>query len=429
MQFVASFSLLVFIHELGHFMFARMFGIRVEKFYLFFDPWFSLFKFNYKGTEFGIGWVPFGGYCKIAGMVDESMDTESLQSEPKPDEFRSKPAWQRLLVMVGGVMMNVLLAMFIYIGMCFAWGERYLPNDELTGGSVFNELAHNIGFQDGDRVVSVGGEHIEDYSDVYLTMLIEMAPEVEVLRGGEPATVCIDDKFRPQMTESRDFMAPRIPFQVGAVDKAGGAHAAGIEAGDRIVGIDTLRLEWFDQFQPLLTAASGTQVSLTVDRAGKLMTMPVSVSGSGKIGVGLADVLPYKTHEYNFFQSIPAGIKKTGDQLSGYWKQLGMIVSPKTEAYKSVGGVLAIGNLFPSEWNWAHFWYITAFISIALAVLNILPLPVLDGGHVVFLMYEVITRRKPSDKFLEYALTVGMILLLAVLVLANGNDIYRLFIK
>ncbi len=435
-QFILSFSLLVLIHEFGHFFFARLCGIRVEKFYLFFNPWFSLFKFNWRGTEFGIGWVPFGGYCKIAGMIDESMDTESMAQPPKPDEFRSKPAWQRLLVMVGGVLMNVVLAVVVYIGISCAWGRSYIPNAELTQGSVFNELAHQIGFRDGDRVVSVDGVQFEEYDDIFKSIVMDVPERVEVLRGGEPVTIAIDDKYRPLLSQTKpdEFMFPRTAFVVGKVIKGEGAAKAGLKEGDRLVAFNGEPMAWFDEYLKAFGANPRTSVTLTVERnvdgAATRMDVPVSVNSEGKIGVAPSQVdIPVRSHDYTLLQAIPAGVVLTGKKIAEYWKQLGMIFHPKTEAYKSLGGVIAIGSIFPDHWSWFAFWNITAFLSIVLAVMNLIPLPALDGGHVSFLLYEVISGRKPSDKFLEYAQTVGMFIILALLLFANGNDIYRFFIK
>ncbi len=434
-QFVVSFSLLVIIHELGHYMFARMFGIRVEKFYLFFNPWFSLVKFKYKDTEYGIGWIPFGGYVKIAGMIDESMDAESMRRPPRPDEFRSKPAWQRLLVMVGGVTMNIVLALCIYIGVTFAWGERYIANDDLKAGSAFNSLAMEIGFCNGDRIMSVGGERYEDYGDIYKAMVMELAPDVEVLRDGKPQTVEIDDKYLPQMLESPDFMMPRVAFVVGKVVKGGPAAAAGVRTGDRFIALDGVPMEYHDQFAAALSEKASQTVTLTAIRktaAGeKPVDMTVAVDADGKIGILNSGYqwLPVRSTRHTFFESVPKGFRRTGSEIVSYWKQLRMILSPKTEAYKSLGGVIAIGSIFPGFWDWQVFWTLTAFLSIVLAIMNIIPLPALDGGHVMFLLYEVATGRKPSDKFLETAQGVGLLILVAVLLLANGNDIYRFFIK
>ena len=435
-QFVLSFSLLVIIHELGHFLFARMFGIRVEKFYLFFNPWFSLCKFKIGKTEYGIGWIPFGGYVKIAGMIDESMDTEQMAQPPQPDEFRSKPAWQRLLVMVGGVLMNVVLALCIYIGMSFTWGDRYIANEDVPYGYVFNDLGHRIGFQDGDRVLSVEGKEIENSAMVFLTMVLDQATEVEVLRNGEYVTVTIPEQYRAEMLNSADFMEIRSPFVVGDLLEDSPAAQAGLQKGDSLTAFNGEPMGFFDQYQQALATHSGQRVTVTVarDSAGVqiLRTLPMEVSSEGKIGVMVASpfrYIPIRTQSYTFWQAIPNGLHRTGTEIANYWKQIKMLFSPSTEAYKSLGGVLAIGSIYPTSWNWEAFWSITAMLSLVLAVMNILPIPALDGGHVLFLLYEVISRRKPSDKFMEHAQMVGILILLALLIFANGNDIYRFFIK
>lgn len=430
-QFLAGFSLLVLVHELGHYLFARLFGVRVEKFYLFFNPGFSLLKFTYRGTEYGIGWVPFGGYCKIAGMVDESFDTDALAGEPQPWEFRSKPAWQRLLVMIGGVLMNLVLALTIYIGAGWVWGEQYLSNSELVDGSTFNELGHQIGFRDGDRILSIGGEPIENYAEVFPTMVMEMASQVEVVRDGRPVTVTIPEGYIPRLLESPDFMAPRVRVVVGQVEKQSPAAAAGVREGDRFVAIDGHPAAFGDQYsQELIASHAGGRVELTLLRDTALVTLPVEVSSEGRIGITLTgQPLPVRSMRYSLLESIPAGFRRTGAQVASYWKQLRMIVTPKTEAYKSLGGVIAIGSIFPAQWQWQSFWMVTAFLSIVLAVMNLIPLPVLDGGHVLFLLWEVVSGRKPGERFLMAANTVGAMVLIALLLLANGNDIYRFFIK
>ena len=438
LQFVLSFSLLVLIHEFGHFIFARMFGIRVEKFYLFFNPWFSLFKFKPKNshTEYGIGWVPFGGYVKIAGMIDESMDTEQMKQPVQPWEFRAKPAWQRLLVMVGGVLMNVVLAFAIYIGMSYTWGDAYFASSDIKYGYVYNDLAHEIGFQDGDRVLNVEGEMIEDAFQIFPAIVINQARHVDVQRGDSVVRITIGEEYLPRLLNSPDFMMPRMPFVVAHAEKGMPAAEAGLLPGDTLVAFNGEPMRYFDQYQKALADASGQTVDITVVRGNEgvseTLSLPVKVSDAGKIGaalVPLQNLIPVQTREYTFWEAIPAGFHRTGAELSNYWKQVKMIFSPKTEAYKSLGGVIAIGNIFPGYWSWEVFWKITAFLSIVLAVMNILPIPVLDGGHVMFLLYEVVTRRKPSDKFMTQAQTVGMIILFALLLFANGNDIYRFFIK
>ena len=436
LQFILSFSLLVLIHEFGHFLFARLFGTRVEKFYLFFDPWFSLFKFKRGGTEYGIGWIPFGGYVKIAGMVDESMDTEQLKQPVQPWEFRAKPAWQRLLIMLGGVLMNVVLALCIYIGMSYAWGDRYLANQDVTYGYTFNELAHEIGFRDGDRILAVDGEAVEDASQIFPTIVIDQARTVTVERDGERLDIAIGPEYMPQLLESKDFMTVRIPFIVADTLKGGAAAAAGFMPGDTLVAFNGEPMRYFDQYQAALAEYAGQTVDIVVSRRAEggavNDTLPVSLTSDGKLGVALVsafDLIPLQTRSYTFWQAIPAGLHRTGTELSNYWKQIKLIFTPETEAYKSLGGIIAIGNIFPSFWSWEAFWQITAFLSIVLAVMNILPIPALDGGHVMFLLFEVITGRKPSDKFMERAQLVGLAILFALLIFANGNDIYRFFIK
>lgn len=367
LQFILSFSLLVIIHEFGHFLFARLFKTRVEKFYLFFNPWFSLFKFKKGGTEYGIGWIPFGGYVKIAGMIDESMDTDQMKQPVQPYEFRAKPAWQRLLIMVGGVLMNILLAVFIYIGMSYTWGKTYLDNKDVKYGYVYNDLAREMGFRNGDKIVDIDGEAVEDAGAIWQTIVIDQAKTVTVDRDGQRVRIDIPEEAIAQLLKSPDFATVRIPFVVGET-----------VAGD-----------------------------------------PAAQAG----------LLTLSTHRYNFWQAIPAGIQRTGSEISNYAKQIKLMFTPKTEAYKSLGGVIAIGNIFPNYWSWEQFWRITAFLSVVLAVMNILPIPALDGGHVLFLLVEVITGRRPSDKFLERAQLVGIIILFALLIYANGNDIYRFFIK
>ncbi len=437
LQFIASFSLLVLIHELGHFAFARMFGIRVEKFYLFFDPWFSLFKFKYKGTEYGIGWVPFGGYVKIAGMIDESMDTEAMKQPAKPDEFRSKPAWQRLLVMTGGVLMNVVLALGIYIGMSCAWGEAYYAPQDVKYGYVFNDLGHEVGFRDGDVLLGVNGnENYENTGALITALILDDARWVDVRRGDSLVSVELDPAYMPAIRNSAGFMTFRTPFVVAEPQPGGGALKAGVAAGDTLVAVDGMATRYFNEATAAFDTLRGSTAALTFARDSSGIrverTMQVAVSGEGKIGVSLTpleEIVPPRTQTYSFFAAIPAGFKRTGEELSSYWKQIKMIFNPKTEAYKSLGGVISIGNIFPDFWSWYNFWKITAFLSIVLAVMNILPIPALDGGHVLFLLYEVVTRRKPSDKFMEFAQLLGMVLVFGLILYATGNDIYRFFIK
>lgn len=439
LQFVLSFSILVIVHEFGHFIFARIFKTRVEKFYLFFDPWFSLFKYKKGDTEYGIGWIPFGGYVKISGMIDESMDTEQLKQPAQPYEFRSKPAWQRLLIMVGGVTMNVILALIIYIGISYHWGDNYIATEDAKYGFVYNDLAQEIGFKNGDQIVDIGGEKVEDSYQVLAPIIINQAKYATVLRDGEQIRIDIPEEAMPRLLndEGHGFAVVRSPFVIEEVADGLAAQQAGFQKGDSLIGINGNAMTFVDQFQEVFRANAGKSVVIDVvrDSAGtkQIVTLPVEVAEGGTvIGVYVAHItnfLPLRTHTYTFLEAIPNGIKRTGTELNNYVKQVKLIFSPKTEAYKSLGGLITIGNIFPEYWSWLAFWKITALLSVILAVMNILPIPALDGGHVLFLLYEVITRRKPSDKFMEHAQMVGIIILFALLIYANGNDIYKFFIK
>lgn len=434
LQVIACFSLLVLVHEFGHFLFAKLFGARVDKFYLFFNPWFSIFKFRIGETEYGMGWVPFGGYCKIAGMVDESMDTEQLKSDPQPWEYRSKPAWQRLLIIVGGVLMNIVLAIGIYIGITCAWGDSYIRTKDVEAGFMFSPVAHEIGFRDGDKILSVGGTYVDNYSQVPAAILLDDAREAVVERNGVQTTITIDAKYIKSMLKDKEFISLRMPFVVGQVAPNGGAEVAGLTAGDSLTGVEGVPMRWFDEFRAAFAQHKGDTVRVDFVRNGERMTAEVPISDEGMAGaylaaINLADIYPISTRRYSFWEAIPVGCSRAFTSIGSYLKQLKLIVSPETEAYKSVGGIIAMGNFFPGEWNWLSFWQITALISIMLAVLNILPIPMLDGGHMVFILYEMITRRTPSDKFMERAQLVGMIIVFGIVILANGNDILKLFYK
>lgn len=434
LQVITCFSLLVLVHEFGHFLFAKLFHTRVEKFYLFFNPWFSIFKFRIGETEYGMGWVPFGGYCKIAGMVDESMDSDQMKSEPQPWEYRSKPAWQRLLIIVGGVLMNILLAIVIYIGITYTWGDSYIKTKDVEHGFMFSEVAHEIGFRDGDKILTVEGEYVDNYAQVPSVILLDDARQVEVEREGKVVTVTIDPKYIKSILKDKSFLTLRTPFVVGKVAPEGGAAAAGLMAGDSLVAVDSLPMRWFDEFRTAFARHKGDTAVVTFVRGGEILTASVPVSADGQVGVylagvNLADLYPISAREYSLLEAIPVGCGRAFTSIGSYLKQLKLIVSPETEAYKSVGGIIAMGNFFPGQWDWLSFWQITALISIMLAVLNILPIPMLDGGHMVFILYEMITRRTPSDKFMERAQLVGMIIVFGIVILANGNDIIKLIFK
>lgn len=431
-QLLLSLSILVVLHELGHFMFARLFNTRVEKFYLFFDPWFSLFKVKKGDTEYGIGWLPLGGYVKISGMIDESMDKEAMKLPAQPYEFRAKPAWQRLLIMLGGVTMNFLFAMLIYIGIMYAWGEEFLPTENAKFGIAVNEVGKEIGFQNGDKILMVDNQYVENFSAIIPTIVLDDAKTVQVERNGQKMDVEISDSDLAILLKSKSVMVPRTPFdiKVGKIEKDSPAEIADLQKEDIFTGVDGLKFEFYDQFSEYVNSKKGQQVELEIIREGQQITKEVTVNDEGKIGFMAAynnpDLFEYKTVEYGFFESIPAGIKRGVQTTGDYLKQFKLFFKKETKAYESLGGFATIGNIFPGKWDWHSFWNMTAFISIILAIMNLLPIPALDGGHVMFLFGEIITGRKPGEKFMEYAQIAGMVLLLALVLFANANDIIKM---
>ena len=432
-QLILSLSLLVIIHEFGHFILARLFKTRVEKFYLFFDPWFSLFKVKKGDTEYGIGWLPLGGYVKISGMIDESMDKEAMKLPPQPHEFRAKKTWQRLLIMVGGVVMNFILAFIIYIGILYAWGEQYLPTANVKYGIEVDSVGVKIGLLNGDKILSVANEKVEDFHKVIPTVILDNAQAIQVERAGQKIDVEISDEDLALLIKSRGVLSFRIPFdyKIAKLAKSSPAKEAGMEVGDRITGMNNQKYEYNDQFKSTLRDSIGKKVTLNVLRGQKEMNIPMIIPQTGMLGIqldqDLKKVFEFKTIKYSLLASIPAGISRGLGTISDYLKQFKLIFSPKTKAYESLGGFISIGNIFPGAWNWYSFWNMTAFLSIILGVMNLLPIPALDGGHVIFLLFEMITGRKPGDKFLEYAQIAGMVLLLSLVIYANGNDIFKLF--
>lgn len=429
LQFILSFTLLVLVHEFGHYFFGRLFGVRVEQFRIFFGR--ALVKWRWGETEFGIGWIPFGGYAKLAGMVDESMDTEQLKSEPQPWEFRTKPAWQRLLIMLGGVMMNAILAFAIYVGISLKWGDTYISNKDMQYGYVFNDYGHNLGFCNGDKIISIGGKEIDDFAKIVTTLAIESDKTTVVERDGQMVAIEIPVQSVMEFVEQTDFISPRVPFKIAGLVEGFGAAEAGLQVGDQLVSFNGTPTTWFDEYTPLLEANAGQRVVLGYERGSESGEVEVAVSPEGKIGVGVAsaEYIPVRTRNYNLWQAIPRGFERVGEEMSDYWKQLKMIVQPKTEMYKALGGPISIGSIFPNEWNWEYFWRVTALLSVILAIMNVLPIPALDGGHVLFLLIEVITGRKPSDKVLMVAQMIGMALLFALMFYATWNDIARLFTR
>ncbi|MGF1586894.1 MAG: RIP metalloprotease RseP [Bacteroidales bacterium] len=429
-QFFLSLSILIILHELGHFLFARLFKTRVEKFYLFFNPWFTLFKVKKGETEFGLGWLPLGGYVKISGMIDESMDKDQLSQEPKPYEFRSKPAWQRLLIMLGGVMVNFVLAFFIYSLMLFYWGESYLPAENLTYGIHADSLAREIGLRHGDHIVSLDNREVDDFQQIVPTIALDNIRTIQVMRDGALVNIDIPEGVVPQLLAGTPFIDLRFPFIIGGFPSGSVAKEAGFEEGDKVLELNDQELPFFYEFREQLMNYRNQEIVVTVERDETLIDVPVTVPEEGLLGVapvGLTQYFELRTMEYSLFASIPAGISKGMDTFSSYLKQLKMIFSPQTGAYKSLGGFITIGSIFQPVWDWQAFWSITAFLSIVLAIMNVLPIPALDGGHVMFLLYEMVSGRKPSDKFMEYAQLTGMLLLLSLILYANGNDIIRLF--
>ena len=431
-QLLLSLSILVVLHEAGHFMFARFFNTRVEKFYLFFNPWFSLFKIKKGETEYGVGWLPLGGYVKISGMIDESMDKEAMKLPPQPWEFRSKPAWQRLLIMVGGVLMNFLFALLIYIGVLFAWGEEYLPTENVKYGIVVNETGEEIGFETGDKIISVDNQYVENFNKIVPLIVLDNAKTVQVERNGRKIDVEISDADLALMLKSKAIMAPRIPFKMGVKDylKNSKAKAAGINIDDEFVGINGQKFMYFDEWASSLNENIGKTFTLNVQRNGNPLDFEITLGEDGMIGIAnkytYDDFFEYKTIKYGFFESIPAGINRGFQTTGDYLKQFRLFFKKETKAYESLGGFATIGNIFPGTWDWHSFWNMTAFISIILAIMNLLPIPALDGGHVMFLFGEMITGRKPGEKFLEYAQIVGMVILLALVLYANANDIIKM---
>ena len=434
LQLILSLSILVLVHEFGHFIFARIFKVRVEKFYLFFDPWFSLFKFKPKNseTEYGIGWLPLGGYCKISGMIDESMDKEAMAQPAKPYEFRSKPAGQRLMIMIAGVLFNFLLALFIYSMVLYTWGETYLPLKNMKHGMYYSEAFQEVGFRDGDILLKANNEELDRLDQASFRKVVE-ASNVTVLRDGVETVIPIpEDMMQRFMREGKGFASPdRVPMVVKKLsEKDSPAATAGLQPGDSIVSINGQATPLFEDVAKMLDQNKGKDITLGFYRNGMEQSVVIQPDTAGKIGVYLmskTDLYPTVTRTYGFFESFPAGVRLGINTLKGYVNDMKYVFTK--EGASSLGGFGTIGSIFPTVWDWQVFWVQTAFLSIILAFMNILPIPALDGGHVMFLLYEVIARRKPSDKFLEYAQITGMFLLFALLIYANGNDIFRFFFK
>ncbi len=452
-QVILALSLLVIIHEFGHYSFAKLFKTRVEKFYLFFNPRISLIKLkrfdgkwhvrffspnddpewagHRENTEYGIGWLPLGGYCKIAGMIDESMDKEALKLPPQPYEFRTKKAWQRFFIMFGGVFYNFILAMVLYGAILHHWGEEYLRNEDAVYGIEVNDLSYEIGFRNGDRILSFDGVPTEDFSQLQVDLVRSQATAATVLRGSDTLTISIDPTYIPAMLNNPGMFSLSFPFVVDGFTENSPNTGSGLEVGDWFCSVDGKEMFLVPDIRKELALHKGEEITASVERGSSNVDVSVKVDTVGMIGVMLdgnpEHFFNITTNRYSLLESVPAGISKTFRTISNYIKELGLIFSPKTEAYKSVGSFIAIGRIFPDTWDWYRFWNLCAFLSIMLGVLNLLPIPALDGGHIMFLIVEMLTGRKASERTLEIAENIGMVLLMALMILAFGNDIRSLF--
>ena len=436
LQVILALSILILVHEFGHFLFAKIFGIRVDKFYLFFDAgdkrifstrskWFTKFcpKAEQWETEYGIGWLPLGGYCKIAGMVDESMDTGYLQNEPQPWEFRTKPAWQRLLVMAGGVMFNFIFAIMMYTCILTKWGDSYISNE---GNSIYvNGLAYDMGFRNGDQILLFDDEKPENFGMLQADLARNGVKKVTVLRDNDTINIYIDQNMIGDVLQSPGMFGLAVPFVISEVSETSPNKDSDLRAGDKVISIGDADVEFLQDARPLLSELAGETAEISLLRGADTITMNVQVDTAGTIGVML-ERPNIKTREYTFLSAIPRGCVKAFETIGGYVQDLKLVFTPSTEAYKSVGSFIAIGQVFPSAWDWYSFLNILALLSIMLGVMNLLPIPALDGGHIVFTIYEMITGRKPSDKFLYIMQIIGMILVFGLMFLAFGNDIARL---
>ena len=430
-QLILSLSILVILHELGHFIPAKLFKTRVEKFYLFFDPWFSLVKKKFNGTEYGIGWLPLGGYVKISGMIDESMDKDQMKKPAEDWEFRAKPAWQRLIIMLGGVTVNLLLGIFIYSMVLYTWGDRYLSNENAVDGIICSDFAKETGFENGDKIISIDGENVDRFLEINENMLLRDESFVVVVeRNKNIIRVPVGENFiKHWKNNGRELLfSPRTIVEIGEFVPGSNAKESGMLKGDVLFSVGGVESKYFDEFTKELQNHKSEIVTIGVLREGKKLEKEVLVSADGKIGFGLSgSVLNYSVEKYGLFGSFPAGYNLAVKKLGGYIDQFALIFNSDNDLAGELGGFGAIGGLFPSSWDWRSFWSLTAFLSLMLAFMNLLPIPALDGGHVMFLLYEIIAGKPAPEKFMERAQMVGMILLLGLLVFANGNDIYKLF--
>ncbi|MBC7874613.1 MAG: RIP metalloprotease RseP [Ferruginibacter sp.] len=434
-QLLLSLSILVILHEFGHYITAKWFKCRVEKFFLFFDPWFSLVKKKIGDTVYGIGWLPLGGYVKISGMIDESMDKEQMKLPPQPWEFRSKPAWQRLIVMLGGVIMNILVAFVIYAFILMIWGDKKVPSSSMKYGvHIGDSTLMKIGFKNGDKIIGVDGREVYDLTRFKKKLIT--GSQVQLERDGKPLVINLPENFIGQLIKNKNqrrtgFIEPRFPAMVARVSDTSAAYKAGLRKNDVIVGIDSARFSYFDEMADILETKMNKTVLLTVNRQGRDTSFVSKINAEGQVGfnpyasmkqMDSLGWLRFEVTRYDFFKAFPAGVKMTFTELRDYVDQFKMILNPSTEGYKGVGGFKTMGSIFSPTWDWESFWRLTAMLSVILAFMNILPIPGLDGGHVMFTLWEMITGRKPSDKFMEYAQIAGFVILIALMLYANGND-------
>ena len=431
-QFILSFSILVVLHELGHYIPAKLFKCRVEKFYLFFNPWFSLWKKQKGETEYGLGWIPFGGYVKIAGMIDESMDKEQMNLPAQPWEFRSKPAWQRLIIMVGGVVVNVILAIIIFIGITWVWGEEQLPVKNLKYGVYADSLAKTIGIKDGDNVVGIDGTPIENFGTLESDMVLKEAKKLQVVREGQQLDIDVPAEFGKTLVTQKKFsglLIPRYPVIVDSIGKSATITKGELRKGDTLIGINNQPFKYYQEFDAIKKEYADSLVTLTLIRGADTLNVKALVNNKGSIGffaLNPLKILGTVTQDYTLLQSIPIGFTHCWETLDKYVTGIKQIFTGKVNASDSLGSVISIGNTFPGVWDWQRFWTLTGIFSIVLAFMNILPIPALDGGHALFTIYEMISGRKPGDKFMEYAQMVGMVLLLGLMAYALGLDFWRL---
>lgn len=432
-QFILSISIIVILHELGHFLTARWFKCRVEKFYLFMNPGFSLFKKQIGETEYGLGWLPLGGYVKISGMIDESMDKEQLKLPPKPWEFRSKPAWQRLIIMVAGVIVNLLMGFLIYSMMLWHWGDAYEATNKMKYGIATDSLAQSIGLRDGDQILGVDNKYVERFRTIPIEIILKNAKSFQVERNGQQLNIPIPENFAADLLhyKATRFIDVRFPFDgVDSVIKGSAADKAGLQKHDKIIAVNGAGTAFFNDFQKQIAKNKGKEIALMVVRGADTVTKKATVPLQGALGVSTQqpkEAGAIKTISYSLPAAIPAGFNKSIETLQQHWLGLKLLFSKKVKASESLGSVISMGNMFSADWDWPSFWAITAFLSLVLALMNILPIPALDGGHALFTVYEMVTGKKPGDKFIEYSQMAGMVFLLGIMAYALGLDIFRLF--